>query len=254
MNMKTLYNSVSALCFSVLVLLSFNVFAQREERKLIENGNTEYKAGKYNEAEILYRKSLEKNRESEIANYNLGDALYKQGKFEDAAQIFQGIAGKTTDKDLKSKAYHNLGNSLLKTEKYQESVNAYKNALKTNSVDDETRYNLAYAMSKLQQQQQQQQQNQQNQDKKDEKQDKQEQQKQDDKKDDQKQDKQDQADNKEQQEKEEQQQQQQKQDKLSKQDADRMLDALGKEEKDVQDKMKKERLKTAQKVKIEKDW
>lgn len=253
--MKTLCNSVSALCFSVLALLLFSldVLAQREERKLIDNGNAEYKAGKYNEAEILYRKSLEKNRESEIANFNLADALYKQGKFEDAANIFQGIAGKTTDKDLKSKAYHNLGNSLLKTEKYQESVNAYKNALKTNSVDDETRYNLAYAMSKLQQQQQQQQ-NQQNQDKKDDKQDKQEQQKPDEKKDDQKQDKQEQADNKEQQEKEEQQQQQQKQDKLSKQDADRMLDALGKEEKDVQDKMKKERLKTAQKVKIEKDW
>ena len=175
MNMKTLCSSVL-----VFLLFSINVFAQREERKLIDDGNTEYKTGKYNEAEILYRKSLEKNRESEIANFNLGDALYKQGKFEDAANIFNGIAGKTTDKDLKSKAYHNLGNSLLKTEKYQESVNAYKNSLKNNSQDDETRYNLAYAMSKLQQQQQQQ--NQQNQDKKDEKQDKQEQQKQDDKK------------------------------------------------------------------------
>lgn len=253
--MKFLCNSVLTLCFSVLVFLSHtgDLFAQREERKLIDNGNKEYKNEKYNEAEILYRKSLEKNRESEIANFNLADALYKQGKYDDAAQIFQGIAGKTTDKDLKSKALHNLGNSLLKTEKYQESVDAYKNALKTNSVDDETRYNLAYAMSKMQQQQQQQQQNQQNQDKKNDKQDKQEQQKQEDKKDDPKQDQQQQADNKEQQEKE-QQQQQQKQDKLSQQDAERMLDALGKEEKDVQDKMKKERLKQAQKVKIEKDW
>ncbi len=231
-----------------LVFLFYFSQAQREERKLIDNGNTEYKNEKYNEAEILYRKSLEKNRESEIANFNLGDALYKQGKYEDAANIFNGIAGKTTDKDLKAKAFHNLGNSLLKTEKYQESVNAYKNSLKNNSVDEETRYNLAYAMSKLQQQQQQ---NQQNQDKKDEKQEKQEQQKQDEKKDEKKQDEQQQADNNDQQEKE---QQQQKQDKLSKQDAERMLEALGKEEKDVQDKMKKERLKQAQKMKIEKDW
>jgi Ca-activated chloride channel family protein len=106
--MKTMRHHLVFLFFISSV---FSSYAQREERKLIDNGNAEYKAGKYNEAEILYRKSLEKNRESEIANYNLGDALYKQGKFEDAANIFQGIAGKTTDKDLKSKAYHNLGNS-----------------------------------------------------------------------------------------------------------------------------------------------
>ena len=128
--------------------------------------------------------------------------MYRQDKLEDAAKYYSGSAELIKDKEAKQNAYYNLGNSLLKGNKYEESVDAYKNALKLNPKDDQSRYNLSYALSKLRQQQQQQQQqkndkNKDNKDQKDQKKQQQDQKKQDDKNQQQKQ----QADNKDQQNK-----------------------------------------------------
>lgn len=210
----------------------------QEEKKFIREGNKLYENKKYAEAEKSYQQSLKKNNNSYKGNFNLGDAYYQQGKYEEAAQQFQLLTHKGTSKDTLSKAYHNLGNALLKTRKYEESINAYKNALKNNPNDEDSRYNLAYAQRMLRQQQQQQ--NKDNKDNKDQKNDK-------DKKDDQdKKNKQ----NKEQEQKDKQEQQKNQ---ISKEDAQRMLDALQNDEKNIQDKVKKGKVKGV-KVEIEKDW
>lgn len=243
--------NVSVILF---LLLSFTAFSQ-EDKKLLREGNKLYNEQKYIEADSLYRKGMEKAPSVEGA-FNLGDALYKQGKFDEAAQQFQTIASQDVDKEIKSKAYHNLGNSLLQSKKYEESINAYKNALRTNPSDEETKYNLAYAQKKLIQQQQQQQNQDQNNDQKDkndQKQDQQNKEKQEeDKKDQQKQDEQ-QANDDKKDKGDEKQQNQPKPDDISKEDADRMLDALNKDEQDLQKDLQKKKVKVAA-VKIEKDW
>jgi tetratricopeptide (TPR) repeat protein len=226
-----------------LLLYSFGAIAQ-SERKLVRDGNKQYESGKYSDAEINYRKSLDKNKSSYTGTYNLGDALYQQKKFDEAASHFNSSASLTRDKKSLSKTYHNLGNALVESKKYEESVQAYKNALKLNPEDNDTRYNLAYAQSMLKQQQQQQrQQNKDNKDNKDKK-DQQQQQQEKDKKDQQQQQKQDQKD-------QQAKQQQQQQQKISKEDAERILKALKNNENDLQKKLAK---KEGEKVRIDKQW
>ena len=242
------WHSLSFL-LGVLIFLPAVGFSQ-QERKFIKEGNQFFENKKYKEAEKSYQQALKKDKESYKATFNLGDAYYKQQKYEDAAQQFQALTHRATSKDTLSKAYHNLGNALLQSKKYEESINAYKNALKNNPNDEDTRYNLAYAQQQLKQQQQQQQNKDQNKDKKDqnkkEKDDKKD--KKDDKKD---QNKKDNEDQKKDQKKKNKKQQQQP-DQISKEDAQRLLDALQNDEKNVQNKAKKG--KQGIKVKIEKDW
>ena len=198
------------------------------------------------EAEANYKKSLSTNNKSIEGNYNLGNSLYKQGKIEEAEKQFQSIASdKNMNDEQKAMLYHNYGNSLLKDQKYEESINAYKNSLKLNPKDNDTRYNLAYAKARLQQQQQQQQQNkdQQKDDKNKDKKDQQQQQKQD-----QQQEKKDQE--KQEMNKKEQNQAQKKKD-ISKEDAEKILQALNNDEKNTQKKLTK---KQAVRVNIEKEW
>ena len=239
------------LFFIVLVLNSTYLFAQKE-KKDIHTGNQLYLQQKYAEAEENYRKSITKSQQSVPGNFNLGDALYKQKKFDNAAQKFTDIANSSTDKSVKAKAYHNLGNSLLESKKLEESIAAYKKSLMNNPKDDQTRYNLAYAQEKLKQQQQQQKKDDKNKDNKDKKdQDKKDQ----DKKDQQDPNKDKQGQNKDKQDpnKDKQKGEQPQPDQLSKEDAERMLDALNQEEKNTQDKLKNKKTKGV-KGKIVKDW
>ena len=230
------YNSIF-LFFCIACCGLVKSYAQ-SERKLVREGNKLYKEKKYSDAEVNYKKSLNVNKDSPTAHFNLGDAYYKQGKFEEAAQQFQPI---TSDKNIgnseKARSFHNLGNALLQSKKYEESIDAYKNALKLNSKDNDTRYNLAYAQSMLQQQEQQKNQKEDNKDKKDQKQN-QEQQKQQEKQDEKKQQQQQQK------------QSQQKQN-ISKEDAEKILQALNNDEKNTQKKfVKKESTRSS----IEKNW
>jgi len=229
-NKNVLFTAGLVLCTGYLC------FAQ-SERKLVREGNKLYKEKKYSDAEVNYKKSLNVNKNSPTGQFNLGDAYYKQGKFEEAAQQFQPLINyKNISKEEKAKAYHNLGNSYLQAKKYDESINAFKNALKLNSKDNDTRYNLAYAQAMLQQQKQQQQ-NQNDKDKKDQNKDQQKQQ----------QDKQQQKPD---QQKQEQKQAEQKQ-KISKEDAEKILQALNNDEKNTQKKLVK---KESSRVSVEKNW
>ncbi len=242
--------SVSALLF----FICSSGFSQ-EEKKFIREGNNQYQKKNFVEAEKNYTRGLNKNKDSYKGSFNLGDAYYKQGKFSEAAEQFQMLTHKASSKDTLSKAYHNLGNSLLKEKKYQEGVDAYKNALKNNPNDEDTRYNLAYAQQMLKQQQQQQKKDKdkKDKDKKDNKDKKDDKDKKNDKdKDDKDKDKKDdkQKNDKDKKNKED---QKPKENQISKEDAKRLLDALQNDEKNLQDKMKKSKTRGTQ-GKIEKDW
>lgn len=230
----------------LLFIGSASLLAQ-SERSHIRDGNSAYQDKKYADAEVSYKKAIEKNKEMVEGSFNLGDALYKQDRFGEAAEQYQIAASRANDNETKSQALHNLGNTLLKDKKIQESLAAYKEALKLNPKDTDTKHNYEYARRLLQQQQQQQQQQQKQDDKKQEKkQDKQEQ----------KQDQQQQQQQKQQQEQQkqqqaQQQQAQQKKQQISKADAERILEALKNEEKKVQKKLQK---KVPARVQVDKDW
>lgn len=150
------------LIFILLNSIISLVFSQ--EKKFIRQGNSSYGVEDYENSELKYRKALEKKNSSFDAGFNLGDALFKQEKYDEAIKQFENLSQQETTKENTAKAYHNLGNSLLQAKdeqgqpKLEEAVEAYKNALRNNPKDNETRFNLAQAQKMLQQQQQQQQQ------------------------------------------------------------------------------------------------
>ncbi len=222
---------------TAFMLLWVVTLPAQNDSPLIRNGNKQYKEGKYKEAEIDYRKAMENAPKSYKGEYNLGNSLYKQNNWEDAGRSFMNSAGKMKEKDVlnKSAALYNLGNSMVKSEKYAEGIEAYKQSLRLNPSDHDTRYNLSYAMRKMQQQQQEQQQ------------------KKDQNKDDKKDNKEKQQQNQPQDQSNQQQDKQQQKQQISKQDAERMLQALNNDEQKTIDKVKKQKVNPVQ-VQVEKDW
>ena len=225
----------------------------QQEKKFIYQGNNQYKNKDFAGAEKEYSKALIKNKDSYKGSFNLGDAYYKQGKYEEATNQFQQLTHRATSKDSLAKAYHNLGNALLKSRKYQESIDAYKNALKNSPNDEDTRYNLSYAQQMIREQQQQQKkQDKDNKDKKNKDKKEQQKEKNKDKKDDQNKEKEEDQEDKDK-NKDRKEEQKPEPNKISKEDAKRILDALQNDEKNIQNKVKKDKTKGVQ-VQIEKDW
>ena len=225
------------------IILSGGIALAQGEKKYVRQGNRDYAKDKFAESEILYRKAIDKDKSLPDPVFNTGDALYKQKKYEDAVKQFSENSTMNEDKAKKSAALYNLGNSFLKSNKIAESIDAYKSSLKINPGNMEAKYNLAYAQDLLEHQQQQKQQQQQ-QDQNKSGQDKDQQKNQEDKNN-QEQNKQNQQSNDQQQ----QQQNQQAQQQISKEDAERLLNAIANDEKNVQEKVKlaqaaKERVRT----------
>jgi Ca-activated chloride channel family protein len=218
----------------IILFSGLRLFAQ-QERSYVKKGNDLYQQKKYKEAEDAYRQAVAKKEQNVPGNFNLGDALYKQKQLDKAGEQFNKIAESSNNKTVAAGAYHNLGNTLLEGKKLEESINAYKKALMNNPKDDETRYNLAYAQEMLKKQQQQQNKNNKDKNKDQNKQDQNKQNQ--DKKDQDKKNDQNKDQNKPDQQKQDKQQQNQ-QNSISKDDAQRMLDALNNDEKQTQDKLK----------------
>src|SRR6056297_1924832 len=137
------------------LLINLSAYSQAE-RKFIRKGNQAYEDKHYTQSEVNYRKALEKETNSFEANFNVGDALYKQEKYQEAAKKFASLTNRDVSDEKTAKAYHNLGNSLLKSNRLKESIEAYKNALRLNPDDIETKHNLTYALRKLKEKQNQQ--------------------------------------------------------------------------------------------------
>ena len=223
-------------------------FAQKAERKNVREGTELYQNEKYTEAEIAYRKSLDVNPRSIEGTYNLGNSLYKQKKFPEAAEQYQLLAGQgeklsetSEGKTRLASVYHNMGNIFMQAKEYDKSIEMYKQSLRLNPKDDETRYNLALAQ-KLLQDQQNEDQSQQNEDQKENKDQKENEQQQP-----QPQPQNDQKQNKTQEE-------QQSNEQMSKDNAQQMLDAFLQDEKDTQEKVKKAQMQQQQRRKTEKEW
>jgi Ca-activated chloride channel family protein len=134
----------------VALLLQTSILLNgQNDRRYIRQGNGKYSGGKFPEAEVLYRKAINDNKTSAVAGFNVGDALYRQNKFEEAAKQFQGNAGVMTDNSKKADSYYNMGNSFVKAKKYEEAIAAYKNSLKLVPGNKNAKYNLAYAQDQL---------------------------------------------------------------------------------------------------------
>ena len=210
----------------------------QSKRGLVNGGVDDYGLKKYNDAEVKFKKGLEKDPKMFEGHFNLGDTYYKEGRYDEALQAYKNSLEYTKDKSNEAKVYHNIGNSLLKSKKYQESVGAYKNSLKLNPSDKDTKYNLSYALNMLKQNQNKNQQNKNDQNKDKNKDNKQNQNQN-------QQNKQDKNQNK------QNQQQQQQKNQISKDEAQRILDALKNNETDLQKKLRKDKSKP---VATEKDW
>ncbi len=242
----------------ILMILNGSVLFAQDAKTYIYKGNQLYDQKNFKEAEADYQKAIQKKKMPLESNFNMGDAMYKQKQFDNAAKNFTNIASSTNDPQIKAGAYHNLGNSLLETKKYDESIEAYKKALLNNPKDDATRYNLAYAQEMLKKQQQQNKNNQNNQNQNNQnnknKNDKGNPDKKNQDKDKQDPSKQNQDPGKQDPNKQDQQKQpQQPKDGISKDDAQRMLNALNNQEQGTQDKLKNKKLKGTG-TRVLKDW
>lgn len=242
----------------IIFLSSLHGAYGQTHRKYVREGNREYSKGSYDKSEIEYRRALDINPESDKAIFNLGDALYKLEKFEEADKEFARYSEIRSEGEGAAASAYNSGNSLLKAGKLEESIESYKKSLLADPSNHQAKYNLAYAQDMLQKQKEQEQQNKDQQDQQDKKdngeqkeQDKQDQQNGDDNKD-QEQQKKD-GDNQQEQQPQEQQQQGEPENKMTREDAERLLQALANEEKDVQDKVKKQKA-AAQRVRTLKNW
>lgn len=241
-----------------LILISFLAKAQEKEKdNHLPKGNDSFVEKNYADAEADYRISESGNPKKSIASYNLGNAIYRQNQAEEAKYHYAKALKTARTKAEKHQAFHNIGNTFMKNKDYANAVEAYKNALRNNPADEETRYNYALAKKMLKD----------NPPKKDNKKDKdkkdknkddknKDKDKKDDKKDgnDKDKDKKEGDKNKDKQDKNQNQGQPKPQPGgISKQRLDNLLDAVNNEEKKIQDKVNKQKVQANPK-KAEKDW
>lgn len=164
---KTFISIVQKLpILAILCLFSFGATAQKAHKPLIK-GNQSYEAGNFVEAEEEYLRAIEADPNSVKGHYNRGNAIYKgiQGsedpevlkqRLDKAAESYLYAIENADDQLTKSQAYHNLGNAYMGQEELKKGVEAYKNALRLNPDDMDTKTNLQYALRQMQQQEQQQ--------------------------------------------------------------------------------------------------
>ena len=219
-----------------LLLVAASASAQMTDRQYIRQGNKQFRSGDYANAEVSYRKAIEKNAKNAQAAFNLGNALMAQKKDSAAVEQFEGAARLETNPLRKAQAYHNMGVICQTHKMYGEAIEAYKNALRLNPKDDETRYNLVLCKHQKQKQDQQQQ-NQQGGDN--------------DKKQDDKQKDQQQPDQ--QKDKQDDKQQEQPKPQMSKDNAEQLLNAAIQNEKQTQEKMKQHQ-QQPQRRNVQKNW
>ncbi len=125
----------------------------------IFEGNEQASAELFDEAEMAYRRALSKAPEKPEALYNLGNTHFQEQDFDEAKQRFFQTQKFAENKSSKHHALHNLGNVFMKLKDYAKAVETYKNALRNNPEDEETRYNYALAKELLEKEEQNQDQN-----------------------------------------------------------------------------------------------
>ena len=216
-----------------LLLCLFSLFAfSQKDNALIKKGNEAYTKQEYEKAITQYQKAIEKSPSNEVAQFNLGNALFKSNKPDEAVSAYDNALNQSKNKDNKSQAWYNKGVVQQNNKKLPECIESYKNALKLNPADEDARQNLQKALLQQKEQQKKQEQDKKkNKPKEDEKQKEKQKLKDEEKKND---------------------EPKPQPSKLSRQDAEEKLKALLQQEKNLQDKLKK--VNAAGSNKPEKDW
>ena len=199
--------------------LSVSICFGQKETPDIYRGNELYRKQQFDKAAEAYQQALTKNPKSDIANFNAGNATFRQSKFDDALNSFDNTINSSTDKSLQQQAYYNKGVAFSKEQRLEESIEAWKKALKMSPTDQVTRENLEKALRELKKKKEQEKQQKDKQQKKDQ---------------------------------EKQKEKQKEQPKLSQQRVEQLLRALQQKEKEVNDKLNQN--KVASPTKPEKDW
>ena len=221
-----------------LLLLSVGISAMAQtDRDYIRRGNRLMRDSVYDKAQVEYQKAIEKDNTNPISHFNLGNALLYQNKAEDAMKEYETAARLEKDKTRLAQIYHNMGVLLQSAKQFDKAVACYRNSLRNDPINNETRYNYALSLFQLKKNQNQQdQQDQQKDDKgKDEKQEKQQQQQ------------------KQEQDKKDQQQQQPQPEQMSRENAEQMLNAAMQDEKATQEKIQKAQQQRQQRQ-LQKQW
>ena len=210
------------------ILISAKIFSQeillnKKSNNMTLDGNVEFVENNLIEAEAYYRKAISVDSLNNIASYNLGNSFYKGKLNQEAVNQYKSSIKKANNKQELHKAFHNLGDVYMQNKDYQNAMNSFKNALLNNPGDDETRYNYVLAKELLKNEQKK---------------------KKDDKKDDKKNEKKDDKKNK---------KKKPQQNKISPEQLKSLLKAMDNEEKKVQDKVNKSKIKGSP-LKNKKDW
>jgi tetratricopeptide (TPR) repeat protein len=223
-----------------------NVFSQNINKE-IRKGVKLFQDSSYAKAEQKFRNALQKDQNSFISSFNLADAIYKQENYEQSESLFKALTEKAENKEEKSMAFHNLGNSLFKQDKIEESIEAYKNALRNNPSDLDSKYNLSLAQNLLKEQEE-------NKEEEEEEEEKEEKEKEEEKESE-KESENESENADENSEKQDQEKPQEPTDpnEMTDEEAQQMLDALEQQEKDLQEDLQKKKGKAVN-LKIEKDW
>lgn len=224
--------------FGILLFLTVQTVSAEDYIGLVNKGNKAFTEKDFVTASDLYKEAENDHPQSPEIDYNLAGALYEQGKFEEAVDRYTKALN-TTDLNMEALAQYNLGNTYFRMGDYQNAIKSYEETLKINPDDIDAKYNLELARKMLKEQTKPQQQDQQQQQKQKEQEQKQdEQKKEDQQKNDQQQDQQQQDQKKDDQNKDKQPQPKDEK-KISKEDAERILNALKDDEQKIQKKIKR---------------
>lgn len=215
----------------IAMWLAVPSFGQGDNRRLVRKGNSQYTDSLFNDAETYYRKAVARNPKDAVAHFNLGNALLRQRNPKDAAAEYENVIKRTKNPVFLAKANHNIGVIMQSQKQYAEAIKCYEDALRNNPKDDESRYNLALCRHLQKNQKQENKSNDQNRQEKDK----------------------NKQQNKPQSNKEKQEQKKQEDNKMSKDNAERLLDAAKQEEQKTQDKLRKGQ-RYASPRSLEKNW
>lgn len=242
--LRRIYKYGLALCLCVLSVPV--LWAQKGTgRDYLRSGNRLYRDSAYTKAEVDYRKAIEADSRFPQAYFNLGNALLRQQKPKEAMQAYEQAVKVETNKGRLASIYHNMGVILQSQKQFGPAIECYKNALRRNPADNESRYNLVLCQHQLKNNPQQDPQNGGNENKDGKDKNKEEQ------KDSNKKDQQKDKDKKEQQQ--QQQQAQQNEENMSKENAEQLLNAAMQDEKETQERIRKA-MAEPRRRKLEKQW
>lgn len=219
----------------VFCLLFFSLTAMSQtDRDYIRRGNRLMRDSVYDKAQVEYQKAIERDNTNPISHYNLGNALLYQNKAEDAMKEYETAVRLEKDKERLAQIYHNMGVLLQSAKQFDKAVACYRNSLRNDPTNDETRYNYALSLYQLKK-------NQQNQDNQDQQ------------KDEQGKDEKEEHQQQQQQPEEKPQEQQSQPEQMSRENAEQMLNAAMQDEKATQEKIQKAQQQRRQKH-LQKQW